>query len=243
MKICYNRGQNKSVKGLNEMNILVTAGGTKEAIDDVRAITNQSTGELGVLIAKNFLNMGANVVLMAPHEVQQKIDDYRQLTRCEIYDTMSVESALQSLLTNETFDAVIHAMAVSDYRVQSVQDVAGNVLEDQKLSSDYETLTIHLERTPKIIQQIKEWQPNTFLVGFKLLSGATQEELMDAAVKQEEVAHSDLVLANDMKHIGDNQHVAYCIQGDKIIATYHTKQDIAFGLMTEVLTAVSQNEA
>lgn len=224
------------------MNILVTAGGTKEAIDDVRAITNQSTGDLGILITKNFLNMGANVVLVAPKEVQQKIADYRQLTRCEVYDAMSVESALQSLLTNESFDAVIHSMAVSDYRIQSIQDSQGEVLQSAKLSSDYEQLTIHLERTPKIIQQIKQWQPTTFLVGFKLLSNASQEELIEAAVQQEQKAHSDLVIANDMQKVGGYEHLAYCIQGNEVIATYHTKQEIAFGLMTEVLTAVSKHD-
>lgn len=224
------------------MNILVTAGGTSEAIDEVRAITNTSTGELGVLIAKNFLNMGANVVLMAPNSVQKKINDYRQLTRCEVTDVLSVEEALRDLMTEYQFDAVIHAMAISDYRVRQILDETDTVVTAGKISSDNEQLTIQLEKAPKIIRKIKEYQPQTCLVGFKLLVGATKEELLAAAHCQQQAAGSDFVLANDLDTIHHNEHVGYLIKENDIVVTYHTKQEIAFGVMTEVLTQVSCHE-
>lgn len=224
------------------MNILVTAGGTTEAIDSVRSITNTSTGELGSLIAKNFLNMGANVFFVAPRSVQHKISDYRQLTRCEVTDVQSVEEALKDLMTTYQFDAVIHSMAVSDYQVAEVLDEVGEVVQANKISSQNEELTIKLKRAPKLLPQIKELQPDTFLVGFKLLVGASKDELVQVAVDQQEKSGSDLVLANDLDHIHHQEHLAYLIQGDDILSEYHSKQEIAFGVMTEVLSKVSHHE-
>ena len=83
--------------------------------------------------------------------------------------------ALERLLKGRPIDATFLAMAASDY---APEPVAG------KISSDSDALTIRCVRQPKVIQHVRDWSPSTFLVGFKLLSGAPTEEL----IRQAEIA-------------------------------------------------------
>ena len=86
------------------MNILITSGGTSEKIDQVRSITNHSTGQLGKIISKRFLEAGFSVTLVTtPTAVQPKehphlrkifIKDVAELTRCSSMLWLSLTTAL-----------------------------------------------------------------------------------------------------------------------------------------------------
>lgn len=102
------------------MNILITAGGTTEKIDNVRSITNTSTGMLGSLIAEAFDKIpdtekiyyicGKNAVV--PRSLK---------TEVIFVDTVaSLEAAVRKVAGEASADIIIHSMAVSDYRVKSV---------------------------------------------------------------------------------------------------------------------------
>lgn len=105
------------------MNIIVTSGGTRERIDAVRSITNGATGRLGSLIAGEFsrrLPGSTHTVYYlcgAGSAVPAEGDNIRVV---RIEGTDDLQSKLEALLTNEKIDAVIHSMAVSDYKVNSI---------------------------------------------------------------------------------------------------------------------------
>lgn len=238
--------------------IIVTAGGTSEKIDNVRKITNSSSGKLGCTIANKLIEL---------HE--EKIDkiyyvcsknsikpNHERIEIVEILDTQDLEMSVRSLLTDSKIDYFIHSMAVSDYTVDYVttaESLALNVnnnpdknvldlicnnkdnLTDSKISSDQENLIIKLKKTPKIISLIKDISPNTYLVGFKLLDNVSEQNLIDTAVKLKDKNNCNLVIANDLENIRKGNHKAFIIKtsDDYIIAS--GKEDIAEKLIGEMI--------
>lgn len=104
----------------------------------------------------------------------------------------------------------------------------------QKLSSHSE-LMLSLVRTPKIISKIKTWAPGTFLVGFKLLKGVSEDELLRVAADLADLNSCDMVLSNDADRIKGAGHFGLLVKGGKIIGRYETKKDIAEGIIQNML--------
>jgi len=104
---------------------------------------------------------------------------------------------------------------------------AGHPPTDSKLSSNNENMMILLKQTPKAIKLIKALQPNTQLVGFKLLSHATKTELYQAATNLLTQNACDYVLANDLSQISGDTHKAILINKSGHTRTAQTKQEIA----------------
>ena len=99
------------------MNILITAGGTSEKIDEVRTITNTATGRLGSLTAEAFLRNEDVAVTYVCSENAVVPQDNRAKT-IRIGDVQNLKSTLEKLMREQAFDAVVHSMAVSDYTVK-----------------------------------------------------------------------------------------------------------------------------
>ena len=125
---------------MERLRAIVTAGGTAEPIDDVRAITNFSTGRFGHALAAELAGNNTDTVELCPSSTVQRLGR-EDGVRYEHFDTTD---SLRHLLVERTEspDIILHAAAVSDYRP---------VRSSGKLSSEQESLTIQLERTPKII--------------------------------------------------------------------------------------------
>ena len=158
---------------------------------------------------------------------------------------MDLQENLTRVLTEDRIDAVIHAMAVSDYMVHQVttldklmgtedpahaQDLTGN-----KISSDIDDLIIHMKRSPKVISCIKEVSPESILVGFKLLSGVPHEELIDVGYRLLQKNNCDFVMANDLREIGNGFHKGYLIHRDKTYDSMNTNEEIAAMIVRRVL--------
>ena len=75
------------------------------------------------------------------------------------------------------------------------------VNDDTKISSVEPNLTVKLGLTPKIIKSLRDWYPNAYICGFKLLENVPEEELVAAAMKQLESCQTDLVFANDLAEL------------------------------------------
>ena len=227
------------------MRILITAGGTTEKIDDVRAITNHSSGRLGKAIAEAFLAADATIDYITTKQAVKPEDD-----RVAIYlieSTADLAATLKELMTANTYTAVIHSMAVSDFTPESSitmddlqQTVATHPADlaaalkakdqertEKKISSDTDHLVIVLKKTPKVIQQIKELQPETILVGFKLLVDVPMLHLLDVAKKSLEKNQADFILANDLTEISGETHHGYLINRQHKVTEAHTKSEIA----------------
>ncbi|WP_071131636.1 phosphopantothenate--cysteine ligase [Enterococcus timonensis] len=220
------------------MKILITAGGTSEKIDQVRSITNHSTGSLGKRIAEEMQAYGHEIYYVTTKVAAQPVG-VKQIFYIE--STKDLQNILEKLLTTQTFDAVIHAMAVSDftpvaqYSKEKFQQTlakgadifAAKENTETKISSNTDHLVLILEKTPKIIQKIKKWQPETLLVGFKLLVDVPKEELLAVAKKSLVKNQADFVLANDLAEISGEQHHGYLLDKTGVVAQAWTKKEIA----------------
>ena len=216
------------------MKVIITAGGTSERIDDVRSITNTSTGRLGLVIGQHLLETYDDIEqLYYIHGLRAQAPEGDRVTAIPIAGARDLERELKNLLTTEKIDAVIHAMAVSDYMVKEVTTLekikSGDTakLEGNKISSTIEDLTIILEKSPKVIGGIKQWDPNVVLVGFKLLSHVPHEELIEVGHNLLKKNDCSFVMANDLKGIKDGKHQGFLIHRDGTYDSMETREEIA----------------
>ena len=221
------------------MKIIITAGGTSEKIDDVRTITNTSTGRLGYAIGRAFVEKYGDSIekIYYLHGTRAAYVEDDIVEPIMIGGVADLQEKLTELLTGEKIDAVIHAMAVSDYvvkevttldRIRGTEDPADKAdLSGNKISSDIDDLVIHMKRSPKVISIIKNLSPATTLVGFKLLSGVPHEELIEVGSGLMAKNDCDFVLANDLREIGKDRHRGYLINRSGGYDTMETREEIA----------------
>lgn len=222
---------------MKQETVLITLGGTSEPIDSVREIRNQATGKLGILCAKKAVQLGYQVIVVASTAVDSVL--LESLPSCvqvhRIQGVLDLQTTLKEILEQKTIEVVIHTMAVSDYFVAGTYNQDQQLLQGSKISSDEDVLWLKLEKAPKVIQEIKKWQKNTFLVGFKLLVDATKNELIQKAKAQEIAAKSDLVVINNLSEISETKHQADIVHKGKILATAQTKQELVEQLFSTIV--------
>jgi len=192
-------------------NILVTSGGTREYIDDVRVMTNISSGKLGRIIAQEFVGLLYEKIIFKEASVNfiygkhTECPDHVQILKYPVDSAQETYNKMQELVPQ--MDAVIHCMAVSDFTFK--KDAAIKCKShDPEAFIEYMRRTITLN--PKIIAQIKKWNPNVLLVGFKFEVGASIAELETLAKASIERNGCDLVVANDKEEIKrQNEHIGH----------------------------------
>ncbi|MCF6147796.1 MAG: hypothetical protein E3K37_03965 [Candidatus Kuenenia sp.] len=228
------------MEGTKKLNILITSGPTRGYIDEVRYISNKSSGQLGTAIATEALKRGAYVTLVhgvgsiTPDTACLEKDAINRLTLIEIETVQDLSRLIRENLKGKTFDAIIHAMAVLDYTPE--QPVNG------KLPSQSSEITIRFIKIPKIIKLIRELWPRSLLIGFKLEAGIPHEELLKRACASLIENKADFVVANDQQEILGGKHPAYIINSQhELMATCNTKQDIAERLIEIVFHSVPKN--
>lgn len=171
---------------LKNKKVLMTAGPTIEYIDPIRVITNQSSGKTGVLLASELISSGAKVTLIYGPGIEKPPRGAKVIK-------ISTSSEMLNAVKNEMvkkFDIVIMAAAVSDYTPINPTK--------NKMKSDKDHMEIKLKKTPKIIDQIKKFQKNVFLVGFKAEIGISRKELIRVAKKKMNESSADLIVANEI---------------------------------------------
>lgn len=224
------------------MKILVTSGGTSEAIDSVRSITNHSTGHLGKIITETLLAAGHEVCLITTKRAL-KPEAHPNLSIREIDNTNDLLVVMQELI--KECQVLIHSMAVSDYTpvyMTGLEEVqASSNLEEflnkqnhqAKISSTDEVQVLFLKKTPKIISLVKEWNPAIHLIGFKLLVDVSEDYLIEIARKSLIKNQADLIIANDLTQISANQHQAIFVEKEEL-QTVQTKEEIANLLLEKI---------
>ncbi|MDG0815229.1 bifunctional phosphopantothenoylcysteine decarboxylase/phosphopantothenate--cysteine ligase CoaBC [Bdellovibrio svalbardensis] len=187
---------------LSKIKVLVTAGGTQEPIDTVRVISNLSSGRTGIALAEYLTQMGFDVTLLQAHSSPKA----EHISHRDVFVSFaSLDEKLKHYLSTESFSHVIHAAAVSDYSVSDIE-IDGQKyrpLEMKKVSSDSETMTIHLQRNHKIVDRLKDYSKNKDLkvIAFKLTSHANEEQKRAAVEKLFKGSHADYVVHNDLTDI------------------------------------------
>ncbi len=213
---------------LQGQKVLVTAGATREAIDDVRFITSPATGKMGAALADQLYLLGADVTFVhaenavEPRYLVQKrsfisADDLSEILEKEVPHT----------------DIIFHTAAVSDF---SVSKISG------KISSDEET-TIHLIPRKKILSQIKQWNPKSLLIGFKAEAGISEKELIARAKKRMLESGADFMIANevgkeDRGFASDTNEVFIILKnGETIKISLTSKREVAKKIVEAVVNA------
>ena len=163
------------------VNVLVTAGGTREAIDPVRFIGNAASGRTGFAVAEEAARRGATVTLVTGPATLP--DPFGVCTIRVLSAQQMLDAALQAY---PTADVVIASAAVADFRPTSP------LVHKQKKADA--PLTIELERTPDILATLAAEKSDRVLVGF---AAETREVLASARAKLQ-AKHLDLVVANDV---------------------------------------------
>ena len=133
--------------------IIVTAGGTEEALDPVRYLSNRSTGRMGYAVAAEAARRGAEVILVS---APTHLDTPAGVRRVNVRSAREMYAAVMA--EYETADAVVKAAAVADYRPAEIAP--------QKIKKSDGELTIHLTRNPDILMELGRKKTHQVLVGF-----------------------------------------------------------------------------
>ena len=224
------------------MKILVTSGGTSEAIDSVRSITNHSTGRLGKIITETLLVAGHEVCLITTKRAL-KPESHPNLSIREINNTKNLLLEMKERV--QDYQVLIHSMAVSDYtpvymtgledvkKSSDLDEYLNRKNEQTKISSNDDVQVLFLKKTPKIISLVKEWNPAIHLIGFKLLVDVNEDHLVDIARKSLIKNQADLIIANDLTQISANQHRAIFVEREQL-QSVKTKEEIAELLLEKI---------
>ncbi len=210
-------------KDLEGIRLMVTAGPTRERLDDVRYLSNRSTGKMGYAIARAAVNRGAHVTLISgPTALEAPAG----------VEVRSVESAQQMYTAcMEVFpqvDIAVKAAAVADYTPASYQPGKIKKGEDMKLS---------LVRTQDILQNLGAKKQKQILVGF----AAEAADLEQNALAKLQRKHLDMIAANDISRadIGfgsdENLVTLFFADGTKKVLQKAEKEQIADGILDEAL--------
>ena len=166
---------------MHGLRVLVTAGGTREAIDPVRYIGNRSSGKMGYAIAEAAAARGAEVTLISGPVSLPVPSGVKRI---------AVESARQMreavLKAFPDTDIVIKAAAVADYRPETA--------EAQKIKKAANSLTLVLTKNPDILAELGQLKQSQFLVGF----AAETQELVAHATEKLRKKNLDMLVANDV---------------------------------------------
>lgn len=167
-------------KKLLNKKIVITAGGTREKIDTVRFISNFSSGKMGIALADEAYNLGAEVVLISTIDVKKP------------YKVEFVQSAseMKNAVEDEfkAADCLIMAAAVADYRAKEIAEI-----KMKKTSAD--EISIELVKNPDILKEISAKKTSKQLViGFC----AESENVLEFAKEKIQKKGCDYLIANDI---------------------------------------------
>jgi phosphopantothenoylcysteine synthetase/decarboxylase len=180
------------------MHCVVTAGPTFEPLDNVRRLTNFSTGRLGSKLAEYLAAQGFKVTLLLGEQAACTLRPGLQ-TILRFSTTADLAHRLGKL-SEAQVDAVFHAAAVSDFRFGKVwtRGADGQVTEisSGKYSTRQGTLLAELIPTEKIISSLRDWFPRARLVGWKFEVEGDREGAIRTAREQITECRTDACVAN-----------------------------------------------
>ncbi len=151
---------------LEDKNILVTAGPTRESIDPVRFISNKSSGKMGFAFAKAAKEFGAHVDLVTGPVNLQTIS---QINTIDVKTAHEMNESILKLLKEKEYDYIFMTAAVGDYYLKDVPD--------SKIKSTNQSITINLQKSPDILKNISA-NSNAKILGFALETNNGENEAL-----------------------------------------------------------------
>ena len=206
--------------------ILITSGRTKENIDPIRYLSNNSSGKMGYALAQAGVDLGAEVTLISGPtnlEVPNGLKDF-----------VTVESALDMYKAVDSYfedtDIFISCAAVADYRPKEYQN--------KKIKKSDDNLIIEFVRNPDILFEMGKKKKNQFLVGF----AAETNDIKENALKKLEKKNLDIIVANNANVMGKNQNTVELIKKDKSSIEFNqkNKMELAYDILNEVISELKR---
>lgn len=210
-------------------NILITAGGTREKIDPVRYITNNSSGKMGYSLAKMSSLMGANVTLVSTRRNLKLPVNLKEVIYCdsaqEMYDIV--------MSKKNNMDYIIKCAAVSDFKVK-------NVCDKKIKKDDMKEFKIDLELNKDILLELSKTENRHFtLVGF----AAESNNIMENAKKKLKKKNLDYLILNDIsdKSIGFNSDYNEVYVLNKNDEVKKIQKDTKDNIAKKILESIKEN--
>ncbi|MDQ6785774.1 MAG: bifunctional phosphopantothenoylcysteine decarboxylase/phosphopantothenate--cysteine ligase CoaBC [Acidobacteriota bacterium] len=218
--------QNLQLKDFSAENILITVGGTREAIDPVRFISNHSSGKMGFALAKAAVKRGALVTIVCGTTTVEPPENVK--TICAVSAAEMHEAVLKELPNATVF---IGAAAVADYRAKQISSA--------KIKRTENDFVLELEKTTDILADVsKNRHENLLVVGF----AAETNDVAEYARAKMEKKNLDLIVANDITKNGagfnTDTNIATLLKRDsneKVELPLMSKAQMADKVLDEVL--------
>lgn len=211
-------------KDMEGINVMVTAGPTREAIDPVRYITNHSTGKMGYAIARRAMLRGANVTLVSgPVSIPP-------VSFVKTVPIVSAEDMFQAVKENlPENDILIKSAAVADYRPPKINS--------EKMKKKDGDMSIELERTTDILQYVGEHRTKEQVIcGFSMET----QNMLENSRKKLEKKKLDMIVANNLKDKGagfgtDTNLVTIITKEEEKSLELMSKDMVADEILNEIL--------
>ncbi|MBF4691668.1 bifunctional phosphopantothenoylcysteine decarboxylase/phosphopantothenate--cysteine ligase CoaBC [Fusibacter ferrireducens] len=175
---------NLAPKALAGKRLLITAGPTRESIDPVRYISNESSGKMGYAIAKVALEMGADVTLVSGPTSIKAPEGVR------LIPVVSTQEMFDAVMDNKEVDVIIKAAAPADYRPAQ--------MSLEKIKKKDSSMQIEMVKNPDILKTLGEIKTNQLLVGF----AAETQNLKAYALGKLNEKNLDFIVANNVAEKG-----------------------------------------
>ena len=209
VKQVVNRNSTNLPNDLSGLNVLISAGGTREAIDPIRFIGNRASGKQGVALALTALSRGAKVTLVAANlnvSVPAGVEFVAANTAAEMLEQMKLRAG--------SADIVIMNAAVADYFMPNP--------ETAKIKKTSENLNIELNKTADILSLLSANKPvKQYLVGFAAETTDSDEELVSLAKNKLQSKNADLIVGNRVSStlgINSDENQAIMVSKDEAIS-------------------------
>ena len=212
---------------LSDTTVLVTAGPTRERIDAVRYLSNDSSGKMGYALAQQAQRRGARVILVSGPTQQYPPRDV---------EVIRVESAQEMLTAGREVlpevDIIIGAAAVSDYRPREVYQ--------GKTKRDGSEKTLSLVENPDVIATLASELKQANSQGFVVAFAAEVEHICENALVKLDNKSADLIVANDVSRedIGFNassNEVILISKNEMRELQKSSKEQIAFDIIEYIV--------
>ena len=208
--------------------ILITSGRTKENIDPVRYLSNNSSGKMGYSLAQAAVDLGAEVTLISGPtnlKVPNGLEKF-----------IFVESALEMYeKVDEYFkntDIFIACAAVADYRPKEYKK--------EKIKKSDSDFVIELVRNPDILLEMSKKKEKQLLVGF----AAETNDIRENALKKLEKKNLDIIVANNASVMGSDENVIEIIKKDRtsVEISQKSKIELAYDILNEIICELEKNK-
>ena len=213
---------------LKDKKVLITSGRTKENIDPIRYLSNNSSGKMGYSLAQAAIDLGAEVTLISGPtnlEIPKGLKSF-----------VSVESALEMYeKVDEYFgdaDIFIACAAVADYRPKEYKK--------EKIKKSDSDLILELVRNPDILFEMGKKKDKQLLIGF----AAETNDIKENALKKLQKKNLDFIVANNASTMGNNTNTVEIIRKNKTSVKINQKNkiELAYDILKEIILDLKKVE-